>query len=1562
MSQVGLDDLYGSESHMLDAWIMTPPPQMPCSAEHCEYMTPANIPTYELVIKALEIHQNTVHSTRPDAAPKTEKPKRPTVTTGMSEAEWEFFIHRWERYTRQTKLSGPTLIDELWATLDIDLERLAFHDNLNASSQEELLASIKRLAVTVLHPSLHIVALHDMKQGENESTKMFSARVKGVANNCELKKKCTKAGCREMISFVDETCYHVVLAGLNDADLREKVLTQAMLGTVKDLATLLSYTTAEESAKIKHPPQEIGQVQHQQTRRAGKCQWCGSNQHGDKNSNRQSQCRAYGQQCTKCKKYNHFAAVCKQRTNNPAVNEVQIEAEDDETEGDVSGFIASLSTYPLKNPTDASPLLAALRDKSKGNWNTVPIPHFVYNTRKNEWTKQAPKPPPVLQVSLALDRAAYKELGVNMPELVRKTGAGHSRARNATTDTGAQLTVISLAELNALGAKRESIFPLSTVVNTVTKSSVDIIGGIFLRITAYDERSSTVRSTRQLCYVSTTIRGIYLSEDACLALGCIPASFPTIGDCAPIETPSPGKCENTGVGSSVSCHCPKRAMPPADKPELPCQPTVENLPRLKEYILNRYAASGFNCCENQPLPLMDSAPPLRLFVDPQATPVAAFSPSAIPIHWNAAVKEGLDRDVKLGVIEQVPVNEPAKWCCRMVVTPKSDGSPRRVVDFGPVNRNAPRQPHHTKSPYTIAMSVPGNTVKTVLDNWHGYHSVPIHPEDKHLTTFITPYGRYRYKTTPQGFISAGDGYTHRMDLIVEGVKDFEHCVDDSILWDSDIETNFFRVCDFIERCSKAGCIFNPEKFQFGSETVEFLGFQITKSGIQPTPKFIKKIMDFPTPASLTDVRSWFGLINQVSYAFAMAEHMAPFRGLLSSKIPFAWSQELETAFNLSKHEIVKQCSKGVRCFTPNAPTALATDWSKNAVGCWLSQKFCTCKAEIPGCCVSGWQTVFISSKFNSPAVSRYHPIEGEAFAATWALEKCKMFVLGHPDLTLVVDHKPLLAILGPDQDLSELANPRLMNLKLKTNAYKFTPRYLPGKLHVVPDTMSRRSDSPVGQYPQLPKAPPVANNVGPGYSDSFGPPKWISPPNTEVDGDELFVGHIIAVTAGLSSYGADIAAVGPAHPVLTWEKLLEACRTCPNYRKLWSAVTSGFPLNRDDWPDSIKPFHKVHKDLTAVEDIVMLQNRIVVPESCRQQVLSHLHASHSGTKGMLQRALMDVYWPDYATDIIRYRERCVSCNLNAPSNPRMLPSQDIKIPDYPFQVICMDFFTVQNKNFLVIVDKYSGWLSLFQLQKDTSANVIKALREYFATFGVCETACSDGARVFTSEDIKAFCKNWGICQRISSAYHPTSNKRAELGVKSAKRLVRENLGPNGSINSDKMAKALLAHRNTPDAESKTSPAMIVYGRPVRDHIPKRHYTPNAVWSDLAEKREQCFLKRHYLQAERWEKGAKNLKALEIGDNVYVQEQHGSHPKKWSKSGIVVEITGHDSYLIKLDGSGKLTRRNRQFLRKFQPFKQTIVDPSTSLSSPGDEQTAPVNLLQQILDNPLQYIAVLHGMN
>ena len=84
-------------------------------------------------------------------------------------------------------------------------------------------------------------------------------------------------------------------------------------------------------------------------------------------------------------------------------------------------------------------------------------------------------------------------------------------------------------------------------------------------------------------------------------------------------------------------------------------------------------------------------------------------PIPVPIHWRDPVKAGLDQDVRLGVIEPVPVGEPVTWCHQMVICPKKNGEPRRTVDLQPLNVHATRETHHIPSSFHQARSVPRGT-------------------------------------------------------------------------------------------------------------------------------------------------------------------------------------------------------------------------------------------------------------------------------------------------------------------------------------------------------------------------------------------------------------------------------------------------------------------------------------------------------------------------------------------------------------------------------------------------------------------------------------------------------------------------------------------------------------------------------------------------------------------------------------------------------------------------------------------------------------------------------------
>ena len=145
-------------------------------------------------------------------------------------------------------------------------------------------------------------------------------------------------------------------------------------------------------------------------------------------------------------------------------------------------------------------------------------------------------------------------------------------------------------------------------------------------------------------------------------------------------------------------------------------------------------------------------------------------------------------------------------------------------------------------------------------------------------------------------------------------------------------------------------------------------------------------------------------------------------------------------------------------------------------------------------------------------------------------------------------------------------------------------------------------------------------------------------------------------------------------------------------------------------------------------------------------------------------------------------------------------------------MIVGDYFDIKSKTWLVLADRFSGWLSLHYFPREaTAADLIRNLKEYFSTFGIAMHFSSDSGPQFQSSQFRNFLKSWGVEQRTSSSYFPKSNLRAESAVKSAKRIVMDNSKLDGSPDWDKITRALMQHRNTPDTEFGLSPAQLVYG-------------------------------------------------------------------------------------------------------------------------------------------------------
>ena len=574
--------------------------------------------------------------------------------------------------------------------------------------------------------------------------------------------------------------------------------------------------------------------------------------------------------------------------------------------------------------------------------------------RLKGWINRPPSSHPMVNLNAHVDPSDYEHFGYKF------TSPPRSSTIPAVTNTGCQSSIIGLNVVYRLGYTENDLIPTKMRMKAIDQNTIAVQGAIILRLSGRDQYGHTFE-TVQICFVSAKIKHLYLSEHGCKQLGIIPETFPAVGAALPTaySAATTDDSDSSRCSPDGKCSCIPRASPPPIPTELPFSPIEANRLKLENWLKDYYKASVFNNCPHQQIPLM-AGPPVKIHIDPNAELPSVHRPIPVPLHFQDEVYEELLSDVKKGVIRPVAVGQKSTAISPMLIQTKKNGKPRRVVDYQELNKHCARETHHTMSPFHQATLVPAGMKKTVTDAWNGYHSVPIREEDRHLTTFISPYGRWEYCVLPQGLKAAGDAYTRRFDEIVKDFPNKTKCIDDTCMWETSIEKAFFQACQWIDLCGRNGIILNVDKFEFAKDIVEFAGFEITLTSIRPGKDFLRAIRDFPCPKNITDVRSFFGLINQVNYCLSSSAEMQPFRDLLSPSTKFYWDDHLSDCFNIAKEAIIQSVSEGVRIFDKKRKTCLSTDWCKQGIGFSLYQQHCKCVSDFPTCCPSGWKVMYIS--------------------------------------------------------------------------------------------------------------------------------------------------------------------------------------------------------------------------------------------------------------------------------------------------------------------------------------------------------------------------------------------------------------------------------------------------------------------------------------------------------------------------------------------------------------------------------------------------------------------------
>ena len=1520
-------------------------PVLDCPFPDCTYSTPdidyvAAGPT--LTVHGLS-HMPNAHAN--NGASKAPRIERPAVSLEISEEDWDGFTKMWAQFKRVTNLQNDEAAAQLFqcCSPELSAQLLKSEDKVLDKDEKELLDLMKAMAVIPVAVSVRRTDLLSLQQAQGENIKSFLAKVKGKAMTCGYTKKCPACDPVQMVDYTDEVIRDVLVHGLHDMEIRQEVLglpklnemnipelvghiegkemaRDAVSGSLAAAAAISTYARGQKSQNKDEPQYD----------KTGKCEDCNcvlklyaKNRIGSYNKTPFKVCLV----CFKKKKPKKKEEDSKKKDEDSKHRDEHaaivfelgaLEKTANNTKRNVIKFGGSEFTITA----NGSPRCPSRK--------SIELDHHIF--KDGAWFRRDFSHHPILRLALNAKEEDYDTFGFTYPRV-------GTTFVDAVTDTGAQSCLWSRRDCLNAGFHKSDFIPVKHKMKAANGTPVTVDGAVIVRLSGLDSLGAT-RECNVIVYVSPDANGFYLSREALIQLGVISKNFPMVGEASHYRgaqiasstvIPEPEldpRQEGDIVKLGEECTCLKRDDPPGKPAELPFKCSPENNVKMRDWLLNRYKGSTFNTCPHQLLPQMEG-PPIELHVDPEAKPVAIHVPSPIPLHWQDKVKEGLLRDEALGVIERVPYGEPSQWCHRMVITQKENGDPRRTVDLSPLNKYCTRETHASSSPFHLARGVPANTWRTVTDAWNGFHSVPLLEKDKNLTTFITPIGRFRYLRAPQGFVSSKDGYDRRYDSVLQDFERKKKCTDDVLHYDELLLDHWWRTIELLELLGAAGIVLNPEKFQFAQKTVDFAGFRLGPTIVEPLPKYLDAIRNFPVPKNITDIRSWFGLVNQVSHYEQLRDIMAPYKPFLSHNARFEWTDELDGIFKESKKQIVDAIREGVEIFDVNLTTCVRPDWSTVGIGFYMLQKHCSCDSELPDCCEDGWRIVLAGSRFLRPAEQRYAPVEGEMLAVAWSLEQTRFFTLGSNRLIVVTDHQPLTKLLG-DRTLDEIVNTRLFRLKQRTLQWRFQIFYMPGSGNYVGDATSRH---PVSE-------PFEINAYAMAVSDELA----------TVD-DDAELAYMETVKTECENVKA-----------ITWERLKSETAKDEVLCTIMSFVESGFPTDRSEMPPASLNFWEYRNELFVYDDVLIKEDRVVIPANLQTEVLDNLHAAHQGCTSMFATAKDTVFWPGLTQGIEEKRSSCAACNRNAPSQAKLPPIEPVT-PSSPFEAIVSDYFDFKGNHYLVIGDRLSGWTEPYQIKTGTknsgAKGLVSALRKSFVTFGVPKELSSDGGPEFKAAETKHFLSRWGVRHRMSSAYNPQSNGRAELAVKATKRLLENNTGPGGSLDNDALVRALLIQRNTPDPTCKISPSEILFGRKLSDTLPRldkgimkfSNTMFRQDWREGWALKEDAMKVRYAKSIERLSEHSRQLPPLRDGTRVFVQNQTGPKPGKWDKSGQVVECKENDQYVVKVDGSGRLTLRNRRFLRSYEPDHGLILRKVITPAKPVNPPAMPVKTPEAKKTNP-----------
>ena len=406
-----------------------------------------------------------------------------------------------------------------------------------------------------------------------------------------------------------------------------------------------------------------------------------------------------------------------------------------------------------------------------------------------------------------------------------------------------------------------------------------------------------------------------------------------------------------------------------------------------------------------------------------------IKPRPVQPAYKQQAREIIKQWVRMGVIEEAssPHNSPLFF-----IKKSKGGGIRPVIDCRAINEESVNMrypiPHLQDLIYDVSEMI-GTHGKEGLfisstDIQAAYNQLRLAPGDKHKAAFSFENRQFTPLRTMFGLKNAPSGFCQFMAKLTLGLTGTYVLLDDVLILSTSFEDHLQKLSAFFDRVIEAGLTLKPSKTFIAMENVDYLGFKLSKDGIEPLEDKVKPILDYPTPKTKRDTRRFCGMTNFYSkFVKRGRQVLSPLYRLCGGE-PFRWRPEHQEAFNQYKELLANYVRLAHR--DTSKKLIVVTDGSNEGVSGALHQRHEDGSLEPLG---------FVSRGLTASEkrlASRYI----ELIAIVWTLKEFDWELAGQ-EVTVMSDHFSLQQVMK-EREIKQHQPVKIQNAMAELSRYELT--------------------------------------------------------------------------------------------------------------------------------------------------------------------------------------------------------------------------------------------------------------------------------------------------------------------------------------------------------------------------------------------------------------------------------------------------------------------------------------------------------------------------------------------